>query len=82
MPLISMKITTGAPKTEVTVLTFSTVGASAVRAIEMFCTKKDAKTAPFFEKAAALRAALGDEPFAELKKLDAEAEAKKSASVA
>ncbi len=56
--------------------------ASAVRAIEMFCTKKDAKTAPFFEKAAALRAALGDEPFAELKKLDAEAEAKKSASVA
>lgn len=46
--------------------------ASAVRAIEVFCTKKDPKTAPFIEKAAALRQALGEEPFAELKKLGAE----------
>ena len=54
--------------------------ASAVRAIEMFCTKRDAQTLPFLEKAAALRAALGEEPFAELKKLDAEEDAKKNAA--
>ena len=53
--------------------------ASAVRAIEMFCTKKDAKTIPFLQKAAQLRAALGEEPFAELKKLDQESDAKKTA---
>jgi len=52
--------------------------ASAVRAIEMFCKKKDAETTPFLEKAAALRAALGEEPFAELEKLDAENAAKKT----
>ena len=52
--------------------------ASAVCAIEMFCTKKDPKTAPFIEKAAALRAALGEEPFEELKKLNAEDNAKKA----
>ena len=56
--------------------------ASAVRAIEMFCTKKDPKTAPFIEKAAALRAALGPEPFEELKKLEDEGAAKKSGAVA
>jgi type III secretion system low calcium response chaperone LcrH/SycD len=54
--------------------------ASAVRAIEMFCTKRDAQTLPFLEKAAALRAALGEEPFAELKKLDAEEDTKKNAA--
>ena len=52
--------------------------ASAIRAIEMFCTKKDAKTLSFIQKAAQLRMALGDEPFAELKKLDQESDAKKS----
>ena len=56
--------------------------ASAVRAIEMFCTKPDAEATPFLEKAAALRAALGEEPFAELEKLDAENDAKKIAGVA
>ena len=56
--------------------------ASAVRAIEMFCKKKDAETTPFLEKAAALREALGEEPFAELEKLDAENDAKKIAGVA
>ena len=54
--------------------------ASAIRAIEMFCTKKDAKTLPFVQKAAQLRAALGEEPFAELRKLDAESDAKNAAS--
>ena len=44
--------------------------ASAVRAIEIFCTKKDAKAMPYIQKAAALRAAIGEEAFAELKKLD------------
>jgi len=56
--------------------------ASAVRAIEIFCTKKDAKTAPFIEKAAALRAAIGEEAFAELKKLDAAKESEKKAAEA
>lgn len=51
--------------------------ASAVRAIEMFCTKKDAKTMPFIQKAAALRMAIGEEAFAELRKLDEEDGAKK-----
>ena len=54
--------------------------ASAIRAIEIFCTKKDAKTLPFIQKAAQLRVVLGEEPFAELKKLDEESDAKKSAS--
>ena len=54
--------------------------ASAVRAIEMFCTKPDAEARPFLEKAAALRSALGEEPFAELEKLDAENAAKKTAA--
>ena len=54
--------------------------ASAIRAIEIFCTKKDEKTLPFIQKAAQLRIALGEEPFAELKKLDEESDAKKSAS--
>lgn len=51
--------------------------ASAVRAIEMFCTKVDVKGAPFIEKAKALRAMLGDEPFAELKNLDEKSDEKK-----
>lgn len=53
--------------------------ASAVRAIEMFCTKVEAKNAPFMEKAKALRAMLGDEPFAELKRLDEQSAGEKDA---
>ncbi len=53
--------------------------ASAVRAVEIFCTEKNPKTQKYLEKTAALRQALGEDTFAELKKVSDEAEAKNSA---
>ena len=56
--------------------------AASVQAFEMLCTKKDETTAKYREKIAALKAALGDDTFKELERIEAEDRAKKAAKKA
>ena len=55
---------------------------ASVQAFEMLCTKKDETTAKYREKIAALKAALGDDTFKELERIEAEDRAKKAAKKA